>query len=223
MKYYFIVPAAGLGKRMGLDVPKQYYRIRKKPIFIRTLEVIDQCESVDGIYISVNKEDIPLVEAYIKDFNIKKKKKIVIGGSERQYSIYNALCEIEEESIIAVQDGVRPNIKDDYITEPYRLLVEHEELDGIVVGTSLKDTVKIIDKDGFIIDTPKRSMLFAAHTPQIFKSRVLKKAYEKAMEDNFLGTDDSSLVERIGGKIKIFEGLSDNIKITTKEDLKFFE
>ncbi|MBP9479442.1 MAG: 2-C-methyl-D-erythritol 4-phosphate cytidylyltransferase [Sebaldella sp.] len=223
MKYYFIVPAAGLGKRMGLDIPKQYYKIRKKPIFIRTLEVIDRCDSVDGIYVAVNKEDVSLVEDYIEDFNIKKVKKIIIGGSERQYSIYNALCEIEDEAIIAVQDGVRPNIKDDYIIEPYKILMEDKNLDGVVVGTSLKDTVKIIDKDGFIIDTPKRSTLFAAHTPQIFKSTVLKKAYKKAMDDNFLGTDDSSLVERIGGKIKIFEGLSDNIKITTKEDLKFFE
>ena len=224
MKYYFIVPAAGLGKRMGLDVPKQYHKIRSKPVFIRTLEVIDNCPLVDGIYISVNEDDKRLAEKYINDYNIKKIKKMVIGGSERQYSIYNALCEIDEkDSVISVQDGVRPNIREDYIGKPYEILVKDKNLDGIVVGIYEKDTIKIINEEGFIVDTPVRNTLFAAHTPQVFKGEVLRRAYDKAMQDKFLGTDDSSLVERIGGRIKIFEGFTDNIKITTKEDLKFFE
>lgn len=223
MKYYFIVPIAGLGKRMGLNIPKQYYRIKEKPIFISTLEVIEKNSLVDGIYISVNKKDIKLVENYLHEFKITKVKKIVEGGSERQYSIKNALDLIEEESIIAVQDGVRPNIREEYIESTYEILMAEKNLDGLVVGVPVKDTVKVIDKDGFIVSTPERKTLFSAHTPQVFRSTILKKAYEKAEKDNFLGTDDSSLVERIGGRVQVYEGHVDNVKITTKEDLRYFE
>ena len=223
MKYYFIVPIAGLGKRMGLNIPKQYYRIKEKPIFISTLEVIEKNSLVDGIYISVNKKDIKLVENYLHEFKITKVKKIVEGGSERQYSIKNALDFIEEESIIAVQDGVRPNIREEYIESTYEILMAEKNLDGLVVGVPVKDTVKVIDKDGFIVSTPERKTLFSAHTPQVFRSTILKKAYEKAEKDNFLGTDDSSLVERIGGRVQVYEGHVDNVKITTKEDLRYFE
>lgn len=223
MKYYFIVPIAGLGKRMGLNIPKQYYRIKEKPIFISTLEVIEKNSLVDGIYISVNKKDIKLVENYLHEFKITKVKKIVEGGSERQYSIKNALDLIEEESVIAVQDGVRPNIREEYIESTYEILMAEKNLDGLVVGVPVKDTVKVIDKDGFIVSTPERKTLFSAHTPQVFRSTILKKAYEKAEKDNFLGTDDSSLVERIGGRVQVYEGHVDNVKITTKEDLRYFE
>ena len=98
-----------------------------------------------------------------------------------------------------------------------------ENLDGLVVGIPLKDTVKVIDKYGFIVSTPERKTLFSAHTPQVFRSTILKEAYEKAEKDSFLGTDDSSLVERIGGRVKVYEGHADNVKITTKEDLRYFE
>ena len=223
MKYYFIVPIAGLGKRMGLNIPKQYYRIKEKPIFISTLEVIEKNKLVDGIYISVNKKDIKLVENYLREFKITKVKKIVEGGSERQYSIKNALDHIEEDAIIAVQDGVRPNIREEYIENTYEILMAEENLDGLVVGVPVKDTVKVIDKYGFIVSTPERKTLFSAHTPQVFRSTILKEAYEKAEKDSFLGTDDSSLVERIGGRVKVYEGHADNVKITTKEDLRYFE
>ncbi|MGL4425265.1 MAG: IspD/TarI family cytidylyltransferase, partial [Cetobacterium sp.] len=85
----------------------------------------------------------------------------------------------------------------------------------------LKDTIKKVGKDGYIIETPKREEYIAVHTPQIFRGKILKEAYKKAREDQFLGTDDSSLVEKIGGKIKVIIGDYDNIKITTVEDLKF--
>lgn len=208
---------------MGLNIPKQYYEINGKPIFIVTLEVIQKCSLVDGIYLSVSKEDIPLVQNFIEEYKITKVKKIVEGGSERQYSVANALSLINDNSIIAVQDGVRPNIKDDYIVKAYEVLIKEKDLDGLVVGVPLKDTVKVVTKEGYVVSTPERSTLFSAHTPQIFKSEILKAAYKKAEKENFLGTDDSSLVERIGGRVKVLEGCPDNIKITTREDLKFFE
>jgi 2-C-methyl-D-erythritol 4-phosphate cytidylyltransferase len=91
----------------------------------------------------------------------------------------------------------------------------------VVIGVPVKDTIKIIDKDGFITSTPDRSLLIAAQTPQVFRGDILKKAYEDARKSNYLGTDDSSLVERINGKVMVLEGSYSNIKITTQEDLKY--
>ena len=238
-KYYFIVTASGIGKRMGFSYPKQFHEILGKPIFIRTLEKIMMSNLIDKVFITTNKENIDTVNSYIDKFIInskgKENNKIEIvtleGGSERQYSVHNALmyiknelnCNRNKDIIIGVQDAVRPNIKVRYIDDIYNAIIEENDVDGFVVGVPSKDTVKIIDDKGYIVDTPIRERIFNAHTPQIFKSSVIIKAYECAKKDNFLGTDDSSLVERIGGKVKVYIGEYDNIKITTIDDLRFFE
>lgn len=142
-----------------------------------------------------------------------------LGGKERQNSIYNALKYDNNSDIILVQDGVRPFLKEKYIEECCRVVAE-ERL-GAVVGVQVKDTIKVINENFEVVSTPKRADLIAVHTPQAFEGKLLKEAYEIAERENFLGTDDSSLVERIGGKVKIVLGDYDNIKITTQEDLKF--
>jgi len=101
--------------------------------------------------------------------------------------------------------------------------MKESDLDGIVVGVPVKDTIKVVDLDGKIIKTPNRATLFAAQTPQVFRSELLRKAYEVAKQENFIGTDDSSLVERLGGNIEFMLGSYENIKITTPEDLVFLE
>src|SRR3712207_1523360 len=119
---------------------------------------------------------------------------------------------------VMVQDAVRPFCKARYLRELYEVL--QEGYAGAVVGVPVKDTIKQISEEGLIEKTPTRSTLFAAQTPQAFRKEVLQEAYEKAYEDNFLGTDDSSLVERLGYPVKMLRGDYDNIKITTPEDLK---
>ena len=146
---------------------------------------------------------------------------MVQGGKERQDSIYNALEKAGDSDIIAVQDGVRPFIQDKFIEDSYGVLEKNPEVDGVVIGVPVKDTIKIVDKDGFITSTPDRSLLMAAQTPQVFRGDILKKAYEDAKKTNYVGTDDSSLVERVGGNVIILEGSYGNIKITTQEDLKY--
>jgi 2-C-methyl-D-erythritol 4-phosphate cytidylyltransferase len=222
-KMFFIVAAAGVGKRMGLDYPKQFLEVDGKPIFIKTLEVIEKNEKVDGIVVVTNKEYISKVKECCREFGISKVTCVVAGGKERQDSIYNALLQIPENTLIGVQDGVRPFIKEKYITDSYNRLMKEQGLDGIVVGVPVKDTIKVVDLDGKIIKTPNRVTLFAAQTPQVFRSEILKKAYEVAKQENFVGTDDSSLVERLGGNIEFMLGSYENIKITTPEDLVFLE
>ncbi|WP_448821139.1 2-C-methyl-D-erythritol 4-phosphate cytidylyltransferase [Cetobacterium sp.] len=220
-KIILIIAAAGVGKRMKLGYPKQFLEIDGKPLFIRSLEVAERSEYVSEIIISTEQESIELVEQLCKKYKIFKVKNIISGGDERQYSIENALEYCEDNSIIAVQDAVRPFLKEKYFYQALEMFEEDLKIDGVVVGVPLKDTIKRVSIDGKVIETPKREEYIAVHTPQIFKGRILKEAYKKAREDNFLGTDDSSLVERIGGKVKILIGDYDNIKITTVEDLKF--
>lgn len=220
-KIILIIAAAGVGKRMKLGYPKQFLEIDGKPLFIRSLEVAERSEYVSEIIISTEQESIELVEQLCKKYKIFKVKNIISGGDERQYSIENALEYCEDNSIIAVQDAVRPFLKEKYFYQALEMFEEDLKIDGVVVGVPLKDTIKRVSIDGKVIETPKREEYIAVHTPQIFKGGILKEAYKKAREDNFLGTDDSSLVERIGGKVKILIGDYDNIKITTVEDLKF--
>lgn len=221
MKYTFIVAAAGQGKRMGLGYPKQFLEYEGRPIFIKTLEKINSNSLVTDIVVVTNKDNVKMVEETCKKYEIKKLSCVVSGGEERQDSIYNALLKIDcDEGIIAVQDGVRPFIEDGFIEDSYWTLEKNSDIDGVVIGVPVKDTIKEIDGNGFIRSTPDRSLLAAAQTPQVFRGKLLKSAYEDAKKNRYLGTDDSSLVERVGGRVKIIPGSYGNIKITTQEDLK---
>lgn len=223
IKYILIVAAAGVGKRMGLNYPKQFLEYNKRPLFINVLEIAENSSVVDEIIVVANKEIINKVKELCKEYKINKIRNVVLGGDERQNSIYNALKYCDEDSIIAVQDGVRPFIREKYFEESLEILKNDMNISGIVIGVPTKDTVKIIDEAGIIISTPIRKNVIVAQTPQVFRGKILKSAYEKAKKENFLGTDDSSLVERIGGKVKIVLGDYENIKLTTIDDIKFLK
>lgn len=225
MRYCFIVAAAGIGRRMGLDYPKQFLEYEGEPIFLKVIKKIQESPLVTDIIIATNKEYIENVEKLCREKNISKLKKVVTGGNARQDSVYNALCSIEEidSTIVGVQDGVRPFIRESYIEEAYEELVDNEKISGIVIGVGVKDTIKILDDDGCVISTPNRAKLIAAQTPQVFRGSDIMEAYTRANLENFYGTDSSSLLERLGKKVKIIEGSYGNIKITTSEDLIYLE
>ena len=220
-KITLIVAAAGVGKRMNLGYPKQFLEIEGKPLFLKVLEVAEKSSTIESIIVVTGLESIELVKKFCKEYQIQKMTRVVAGGKERQYSIENALEYCQDNSIIAVQDGVRPFLKEKYFSQALEILERDLDIDGAVVGVPLKDTIKRVNSNGEVIETPRRDEYIAIHTPQIFRGKILKEAYRKAREDKFLGTDDSSLVERIGGRIKVIIGDYDNLKITTVEDLKF--
>ena len=222
-KVTLILAAAGVGKRMGLSYPKQFLEYNNKPLFVTPLEVAENSNIIDDIIIVTNEDNIQLVKDICKKYSITKVKEVVAGGKERQNSIYNALRKDDNSDIILVQDGVRPFLKEKYIEKSCELLDNEEDLVGVVVGVPVKDTIKVVNEEGIIISTPVRSTLVAAQTPQVFRGKILIEAYEKAKDENFLGTDDSSLVEKYGGKVKISLGDYGNIKITTIEDISFLK
>lgn len=217
---FAVVPAAGMGKRMGADINKQYLLLNGVPIVARTLQVLQQCDLITGIILVTPQQEIHYCRRHVVDrYNLTKVLQIVPGGAERQHSVMNGLTELEHHArptdIVLIHDGVRPFIDEQILRLAYETACE---AGGALVAVPVKDTIKTI-KNGIVLATPDRSNLWQAQTPQAFRLNLLHNAYSQAVKDNFTGTDDCSLVERIGGKIKIVNGSYRNIKITTPEDL----
>lgn len=211
-----------MGKRMGAPINKQYLLLADKPILAHTLELLQQAEFIDEIYPVVPQEEIDFCRVHIVEkYGINKVKKIVAGGAERQHSVLNALRVIpaDDEDIILIHDGVRPFVP---LTALLRSLEIASSFDGAVVAVPAKDTIKIV-RDAFAVATPPRETLWLAQTPQTFRYCVIRAAHELAAVEGFSGTDDSSLLERLGKKIHIVIGDYRNIKITTPEDLLLAE
>jgi len=203
---------------MGGDISKQFMKIKDKPILAYTIESFDQCDLIDEIVIVTQKECIEYCKVeIIEPYGFRKDIKIIAGGSERQYSVYNGLKAIAYKTdIVLIHDGVRPFIESSYIQ---KVVFSAYKNSACVLGVPVKDTIKICSKDGFIESTPNREVVYAIQTPQAFKYSVIVCAHEKALKDQFLGTDDAVLVERLGYKVKVEQGSYKNIKITTSEDL----
>ena len=222
MKVVAIIPSAGKGKRMAHSVPKHFIRLEDKPVLAYTLEAFEKCPDVNQVLLVVRSgEEKYCLKEVVEKYQFRKVLKVVIGGERRQDSVYNGIKELDQDTdIVVVHDGVRPFVPPALISETIKLAMY---VDGVVVALPVKDTIKEVTRDGLIKGTPNRDSLWFAQTPQTFKKRVLEEAFMRAFTDNFHGTDEASLVERMGGKVKIIEGSHENIKITTKEDLFYAE
>lgn len=216
-----IFPAAGSSKRMGGGVNKNLLEIAGEPILIRTLKTFSQVERVNFLIVIVASHEVETVEKLLRGTKGLKSWVVTIGGSERQYSIANGLKLLPNDAeIILVHDAARPLISTRTIND---VIDAAEKFGGAIAAVPSKDTIKIVDAEGFVKHTPPRSELVAVQTPQGFRREILLQAYEKAATENFLGTDDSSLAERLGVKIKIVASDYQNIKITTPEDMTIAE
>lgn len=217
-----IIAAAGMSNRMGSKINKQFLAINNKPILAHSIEKFEKCKYIDEIIVVTKEEEVEYCrKEIVKKYGFKKVTNIIKGGKERQDSIYNGLLALNERAdIILTHDGARPFVKVETIEEGIRGVVSHG---ACVIGVPVKDTIKVVDDDEEVHHTPKRSMLWAAQTPQCFWVDLLKDGYEMAASEGIVGTDDSSLVERIGHQIKMIMGSYDNIKITTPEDLVIAE
>jgi len=208
-KVGIIIPAAGKGSRMGSNVPKQFMKINGQSIIEKTIEVFVKMAVVDYIVIVVEKNQINICKDIVCNIDSKSEIKIVAGGKERQDSVYKGLKVCPTE-IVLVHDGARAFIKQDIVL---RVLEEAERTGAAVCAVPVKDTIRNME------GTLDRKKLVSVQTPQGFDKKLLMKAYKKAFEDNFHGTDEGSIVEREGTKVSIIRGDYENIKITTKEDL----
>lgn len=213
-----IIAAAGMSNRMGSKINKQFLAIGNKPILAHSIEKFEKCKHIDEIILVAKEEEVEYCrKEIIKRFGFKKVTNIIKGGKERQDSVYNGLLAVNEKAdIVLTHDGARPFIKIESIENGIAGVIAHG---ACVIGVPVKDTIKAVTPLDEVHHTPKRSLLWAAQTPQCFWVPLLKKAYEVANQECIVGTDDSSLVEKMGHPIKMIMGSYDNIKITTPEDL----
>lgn len=214
-----IVLAAGQGKRMNSKIAKQYLLLRNKPVLYYSLKSFEESE-VDEIVLVVGQGEIDYVREHIIQFyQFKKVCNIIEGGKERYHSVYNALNAISKTSYVLIHDGARPFVTNDIIDRVIENVIKSR---ACIVGMPVKDTIKIVDKDGLVLDTPSRENVWMIQTPQAFEFDLIKKAYDMIMEeDNIQVTDDAMVLERaLDYPIKLIEGSYQNIKITTPEDIK---
>ncbi len=213
-----LIPAAGMGRRMGQKVAKQFLPLGDRPMLAHTLLAFQRASEIDEIIPILSKEDMELcLRDIIELYHITKVRTLVVGGKERQDSVMNGLEKIDKDaSVVLVHDGVRPFVTPEMIRESVELARKGA---SVVVGVPLKDTIKEVDDKGLVRNTLERSRLWAIQTPQTFPLKVLRHAYEESYKHRIFGTDDAMLVERAGNNVRVIMGSYENIKITTPEDL----
>ena len=218
-----IVLAAGQGKRMGTKVQKQYLEIDGKPVLYYSLHAFEQSKIIDEIILVVGENQSEYCkEEIVSKYGISKVKKIVQGGAERYHSVWNGLQEVEEDGYTFIHDGARPFVDEEILNRAYK---DVQNCKACVIGMPVKDTIKLADREGYVDETPERSLLWMIQTPQVFETSLVKKAYALLMEQsNIQVTDDAMVVEQmLGHKVKLTLGSYENIKITTPEDLDIAE
>jgi 2-C-methyl-D-erythritol 4-phosphate cytidylyltransferase/2-C-methyl-D-erythritol 2,4-cyclodiphosphate synthase len=218
MRTVAIIPAGGAGKRLKSHIAKQYLLLDSVPVLVHTLKVFQKSKEIDEIIIALPPEDVVHIRQELAEkYGLTKVIKAVAGGNERQDSVGNCLVAIEGKcDLVVIHDAVRPFVTEELI----RQVVESARTTGATIaGVRTKDTIKEVKEDNMVGATVPRQNLWLTQTPQAFDFELLKKAYQTAYTENFYGTDDASLVERLGKEVKMIEGSYENIKITTNEDM----
>ncbi|GAA4873080.1 2-C-methyl-D-erythritol 4-phosphate cytidylyltransferase [Paenibacillus vulneris] len=212
-----VIVAAGKGSRMRTEESKQYLELDGKPILVHTLALFQRIAQVDTIVLVTGANDVERCKAYVEQYGLHKVRHIIVGGKERQDSVYRGLQALKGiVEWVMVHDGVRPFAAEEHIMACWR---KAKETEAAVLAVPVKDTIKVVDPEGTIQSTPDRRSLWAIQTPQAFRFSLLLEAYERAEKEQFTGTDDAMLVERIGTPVQVVEADYYNIKITTPEDL----
>ncbi|MBK7092352.1 MAG: 2-C-methyl-D-erythritol 4-phosphate cytidylyltransferase [bacterium] len=217
MKNYAIITAAGKGTRLPGAVAKQFRPVGSKPLLAWTIDKFEQCPSIDAIHLVVSGEDLNYThEAVVDRFKYKKVERIVAGGKTRFDSILCGLRSIPETAnLVYIHDGVRPLVS---IAEIEAVGKQAEAFDAAILAVRQTETLKRIE-DGFVIATLDRDKIWVAQTPQVFKYEAIISAYIQALESKRDFTDDSAVCEAFGISVRIVEGSTANIKVTTPEDL----
>lgn len=213
-----IIAAAGQGRRMGSVINKVFLPLLGEPVVAHSVRKLASHSAIHNIVVVSAAEEVEQLSMLLTSLALEKPWQVLPGGSERQYSIAAALKAAgnKGEDVILVHDGARPLVSTATITAIIDAAIRYG-----AAGTAVpvKDTIKTVDEYGFVTGTPARQTLWAIQTPQAFRADLLHDAYDSAAKDKFLGTDDASLVERMGLKVKLVQGSYDNLKITTPEDL----
>src|SRR6185503_6504459 len=216
MKVGAIIAAAGFGRRMKTDRPKQLLILNGTPILVHTIRKFDASSAIDYIIVTAPRESVDEVRSLVKSAGFTKSVTVVEGGERRQDSVAMGLQQLQPGTdIVAVHDGVRPFVS---IEDIENVVNQAAETGAAILGVPIVDTVKQAERE-FVESTLTREHLILAQTPQVFRTAILKQAFDRAAKDEYYGTDESSLVERLGIAVAIVRGSERNIKITRPSDL----
>lgn len=217
-----IIPAAGSGSRIGSSSHKQFMELGGKPVIIHTLERFQQSSAIDEIVVVFPPDKVEEFSSIITAYGFHKPIRFVAGGERRQDSVHQAFLSVngKQTEIVAIHDAVRPLVEVDLIQR----VVERARLTGAAIAAiQAVDTIKEVSSQNVVVATLNRSALRQVQTPQAFAYHIMREAFQRAYADGYYGTDDSSLVERIGIQVAVVPGSPLNIKITTPADVRFAE
>ncbi|MHB9111962.1 MAG: 2-C-methyl-D-erythritol 4-phosphate cytidylyltransferase [Thermoleophilia bacterium] len=220
-----IIAAGGVGSRMGAGSSKQLMLLAGQPVVARSTAIFEAAPEAVEIVIVIDPADVERCRAeVVEKYGLAKVIAVVAGGETRARSVQNGLAELGQHvDTVLVHDGARPLFPPELLAGGITVL-EAGGCDGMVFGTPVTDTIKeLAGDDGLVVRTPDRSRLWAAQTPQIFGRAILEKAYSQPLDILASATDDASLVELAGGRVRMAAGSSENIKITTQVDLALAE
>ncbi|MFQ5905118.1 MAG: 2-C-methyl-D-erythritol 4-phosphate cytidylyltransferase [bacterium] len=214
-----IIVGAGSGQRMEGPVLKQFIPVHSRPLLAHTIQKFQDCEEVDDVVIVVPRGNVAYCQSEIVDrFGFDKVVSCIEGGRERQDSVYSGLKVVRGE-IVCVHDAVRPVVPTELLSECVESARSHG---AAITAVPVRDTIKRVEGDR-VIATLNRAELWEVQTPQAFSRELLVHAFEEALKDGFEGTDESSLVERLGLNVHVVMGSYCNVKVTSFEDLKVVE
>ena len=218
MNAWAIIAAAGIGKRMGGSCPKQYLEIGGRPIICHTLDRFREARTIANLVVVVEPgRERAIEDEILRRFEYPKSWIVTAGGEHRQDSVANGLAKIPKDcDVVAVHDGVRPFVTPAQIDSAVELANKEG---ACIVAMPIKETIKRVGGNNHISETVDRSSLWGAKTPQCFKRALLADAMDRARREGFKGTDEASIVERMGVAVRVIEGDERNIKITSPSDL----
>lgn len=218
---HLLIPAAGMGKRMGSDRNKLLLELLDRPILAWTLLAANESKTIEWVGIMGQKYDFPAFEAIVSDLNLNYPIKFIEGGETRQESVFNGLAGLPKDAErVLIHDGARCLASPALFDRCSESLLQCQ---GLIAAVRVKDTIKIVDQKMVVKDTPDRSQLWAAQTPQGFEVELLKECHHKGKSLGWEVTDDAALFEKCGLPVKIVEGEETNLKVTTPVDLAIAE
>ncbi|MBF0122444.1 MAG: 2-C-methyl-D-erythritol 4-phosphate cytidylyltransferase [Candidatus Omnitrophica bacterium] len=218
MNTWVIIPAAGSGERMKVDVPKVFLKIGDWPVIVHALDAFEKCSLIDGIILVGPEEHLKALEGIVREAGFKKIRRVVAGGATRTQSVRHGLKALDKDvDVVLVHDGARPLVTPAIIEESIKAC---SVSGAVVVAVPVKPTLKVVDpRTRVVSETLDRTLVWEVQTPQVFKREIIERAY--GGDEN--ATDDAALVERLGIPVSVCMGDHRNIKITTPEDLVIAE
>ncbi len=216
-----IIVAGGSGSRMGTGTTKQMIELDGIPVVVRSILAFENAECIKDIIIVARADEKAVYKEFINKYSLKKIKKVVVGGDTRQQSVLNGFMAVSDKcDFVAIHDAARCLVTPENIE---KVLHEARYHEAASAANPVKDTIKITDSEGFVVSTPDRQRVWAAQTPQIFYANLYRAAAFYAAKKGFEATDDNSLVEHLGSRVKMVDCGYKNIKITTPEDIHIAE